>query len=225
MTMMRMLATTAIVAMTLLAGSAAASAVMPGAVDPVRSRQAANEVTIGQDGSYQVVLSEKVEMRAEAHFSFGGTVHDGFRLSDDGSVIPPYLRAEYAAPESTIDGAAVSSAFEVQNHAVSIAVGDDFDEGTHRGAIRYDVTSAAVPTADGYVVYVRPIALGETTITATDAIASVECVGIPPDAAECGHETADAWVIGADEFGIAGVVKITLAGDPDGVADAHIDRG
>lgn len=223
--MMRMLAAVAIVAMTMLAGSAPASAVMPGAVDAVSTLQATNEVTIGQDGSYQVLLSQKVEMRAKAHFSFGGTVHDGFRLPDDGSAIPPYLRAEYAAPEATIDGAAVSSAFERENHAVSIAVGDEFVEGAHRGTIRYDVTSAAVPTDDGYVVYVRPMKLGETTITATDAIANVECVGIPPDAVACGHETADAWVIGADEFGIAGVVKVTLTGDPGCVADAHIDRG
>lgn len=222
---MRMLAATALVVVAALTGSAATAAgVVPGAVDPVADQESTSVVTIGQDGSYQVVLTQKVEMRASTYFAFGGTVHDGFRLPDDGSVLPPYLRAAYSAPEATLDGTPVASAFEVDDHAVSIAVGDDFDEGSHRGVIRYDVTNAAMPGDDEYVVYVRPLRVGTMSIAAADSITSVECVTIPPDAAACGQATDDGWLVGADEFGAAGVVKITLAGDASGIAPPDIDR-
>lgn len=226
----RMLAAAALAAATLLTGAVSAAVGVPAAVPSTAGTETSNEVTIAADGTYQVVFRQKVDVRRSTYFGFGGTIHDGFRLPDDDGVIPPYLRAAYATPEAAIEGTAVAAAFDIYEHEVSIEVGDDFDEGIHSATIRYDVTSAAVPTSDGYVVYIRPLHGGSLTITAADEITGVECVGIPPEATSCGRESDGAWVFDPrqyeeDAYGAAGAVKVFLKGDPSGIPDPNIDRG
>ena len=48
-----------------------------------------------------------MQLALAADFSFGGRVHDGFRLPETQSVLPPYLRAHEGTVDYRVTGAAV----------------------------------------------------------------------------------------------------------------------
>ena len=66
------------------------------APNPFGPRSTATSIVLNLDGSYDVTLRQSQELVREFAITFGGGVHDGFRLPDDGALLPPYLRAGYA---------------------------------------------------------------------------------------------------------------------------------
>ncbi len=68
----------------------------PAAPNPFGPRSTATTIVLNPDGSYDVTLRQTQQLVREFQITFGGGVHDGFRLPDDGALLPPYLRAEYA---------------------------------------------------------------------------------------------------------------------------------
>lgn len=217
------------------------------APNPLMNVEATHTVTIADDGSYRVHIDETMELVLEADFSFGGTVHDGFRLPDTEAVLPPYLRAQYSDPAITIDGEGVKAKVEHTFHAVDISAHDDFDEGKHAGTVDYRVTGAAVPAgnrgaaenqtdaadpdaenhadADGIVVYLRPLLPGDVSVKSAADIEAVECEDLPLTSDPCGKKSGEGWTIGVGELTGGAAVKITLDADAADLAEAQIDTG
>ena len=71
--------------------------------NPYGRRSSQTTIVLHRDGSYDVTLVQAQALVREYQIRFGGDVHDGFRLPDDGSVIPPYLRAAYALTSARIE--------------------------------------------------------------------------------------------------------------------------
>ena len=93
---------------------------------------------------------------ASSQITFGGGVHDGFRLPDDGALLPPYLRAGYALTSvAAADGQPEPADFTRTNHRVEVTSHGTYPTGRHGFEVSYRVTGAAQPTERGWTVHVR----------------------------------------------------------------------
>jgi hypothetical protein len=92
----------------LLAGATAPT--LSAAPNPYGDRSTATTVVLHPDGSYDVTLRQTQELVREYQITFGGGAHDGFRLPDDGALLPPYLRAGYALTSVSAAGVSRSRA-------------------------------------------------------------------------------------------------------------------
>ena len=186
-----------------LAGCLAGAAVLaiaplvatPAAPNPFGPRSSATTIVLNPDGSYDVTLRQTQQLVSEYQLTFGGGVHDGFRLPDDGGLLPPYLRATYALTGATVsDGQPVPEDFTRTNHRIAATSRGTYPTGTHQGEISYRVTAAAQPTEDGWRVHIRLLDIGysdgDRVEIRTDALRtsglSLRCVTYPPDSEPCG---------------------------------------
>lgn len=207
------------------------------APNPFTGQTSTQPVTIAGDGSYRVHIDETMELARDFEFSFGGIVHDGFRLPDTGSVLPPYLRTQYSRPAITMDGESAEVAVEHTNHAVDISATDVFSQGEHNGIVKHLVTGAAVGpehapagaghaparAGEGVTVYLRPLVPGDIVVKSAVPIEGVVCEDWSPDGRQCGHRTGDDWLIGSDELGGAGLVRVGLDADESELIAPTID--
>lgn len=196
------------------------------ASDPFGTRSVTHDVSISADGTYSVAMTQKQEMLAPYKAAFGGVIHDGFRLEDDDTPIPPYLRAEYAVTAAAVDGDDVDLSVESDRHSVGIVTRKKVDTGDHTATIGYRVSNAAYPTDEGYQVFIRTLRPGTTRISADDPITQVRCVTVPPAAEECGTQNDDGtWTVKADALNGIRTMRVEVAGDPSRVPSPEIDHG
>lgn len=211
----------------------------PGGVDaapnPLRDKTAVHTVSIAADGSYSVRMDTKIDLALETAWGFGGDIHDGFRLPDSESLLPPYLRAHYSNPHGTIDSDPAEATIETELHSVDIGFSTDrLTAGSHRGVLDYEVAGAAVPAADvngdqddGVVVYVRPLDRGDLVIESAAPITAVDCEVFAPRGESCGEKKEDSWTVPGDELlrdhTVIDAVRITIDADPKGVQAPDID--
>ena len=205
------------------------------APNPLRSKSAAHTVSIAADGSYSVRMDTELELALDTGWSFGGDIHDGFRLPDTESLLPPYLRAHYSNPEGTIDSAPAEATVETEQHSVDIGFSTDtLAAGSHRGILDYEVAGAAVPAAevDGkqggrIVVYFRPLDRGDLVIESAAPITSVDCEVISPHSQSCGEKKGDIWTVSGEELlrdhTVIDAVRITIDADPKSLPTPEID--
>lgn len=221
--------TLTVLATALITGTATAEEVMA-APNPYMGQTSTQTVTIAGDGSYRVHIDEIMELARDFEFSFGGMVHDGFRVPDTESVLPPYLRAEYSDPAITVDGDPAEVTVEHTNHAVDSSATDEFSEGEHNGTVEYLVTGAAVGSehapaeaGEGVTVYLRPLIPGDIIVKSAAPIESAVCEDWSPDGQQCGLRAGDDWLIGNDELDGAGVVRVALDADESELIAPTID--
>lgn len=211
----------------------------PGGVDaapnPLRSKYVEHTVSIAADGSYSVRMDTKLELALDTAWGFGGEVHDGFRLPDTESLLPPYLRAQYSNPRGTIDSTAGEAHIDTELHSVDIDFSTDrLAAGSHRGILDYEVAGAAVPAADlngeqdnGVVVYVRPLDLGDLVIESAAPITAVDCEVFAPRGQSCGEKKGESWAVSGEELlrdhTVIDAVRITIDADPTAVPTPDID--
>ena len=55
--------------------------------NPFGPASTATTIALNPDGSYEVTLRESQALVREFRITFGGDVHDGFRLPDDGTLL------------------------------------------------------------------------------------------------------------------------------------------
>ena len=167
----------------------------PAAPNPFGPRSTATTIVLNPDGSYDVTLRQTQQLVREYQITFGGGVHDGFRLPDDGALLPPYLRAEYALTSvSAAEGQPEPADFTRTNHRVAATSQGTYPTGRHEFEISYRVTGAAQPTRRGWTVHVRLLDTvysdGDRVEIRTDDIRStrlsLRCVTYPPDSEPCG---------------------------------------
>jgi hypothetical protein len=165
------------------------------APNPFGPRSASTTIVLNPDGSYDVTLRQTQQLVREYQITFGGGVHDGFRLPDDGALLPPYVRAAYALTSvSAADGQPRPTDFTRTNHLIAATSSGTYPEGRHGFEISYRVTGAAQPTARGWYVYVRLLdvsyANGDRVEIRANGVRptrlSLRCVTYPPDSEPCG---------------------------------------
>ena len=165
------------------------------APNPFGDRSTETTIVLHRDGTYDVTVRQTVELRLAYDLTFGGGVHDGFRLGDAFSTLPPYLRSTYALTAFTVSGGQPGpTEFSRANHLLTATSTGSFPVGTHRAEIRYRVGNAAQSTEDGYAVHVRLLGIGyeqgeRVTIDASELGATrlvLRCVTFPPDTEACG---------------------------------------
>ena len=165
------------------------------APNPYGPRSTATTIVLHPDGSYDVTLRQTQELVREYQIIFGGGVHDGFRLPDDGALLPPYLRAGYALTSvAAADGQPEPTEFTRTNHLLSATSFGTYPTGRHGFEVSYRVTGASKPTEDGWTVHVRLLdvvyARGDRVEINASAIQPtglvLRCVTFPPDSEPCG---------------------------------------
>lgn len=220
--------TAAVLVSALLVGTVTAADVSA-APNPYMGESATHTVTIASDGSYLVHIDQTMELAREYKFYFGGSVHDGFRLPDTESVLPPYLRAQYSDPAITMDTQPAEVVIEHNVHAVAISAGDESSKGEHTGTVDYRVTGAAVGPEhaevdeDRVTVYLRPLVPGDVIVKAADPILDVKCEEWLPGGEPCGSRSGKVWAIGQDEQEDPSVIRITLDADAADIIEPKID--
>ncbi len=195
-------------------------------------------IVLHRDGSYDVTVRQAVELRLAYDLAFGGGVHDGFRLADDITTLPPYLRATYALTAFTLPGGRPGpSEFTRTNHLLSArSSADNYPVGTHTAEVRYRVTGAALPAEGGWAVYVRLLGLGyergdRVTIDTGELGATrldLRCVTFPPDTEACGTADGSTITDGLDTDrgqGLPPEYRIDVTADNRAVPTPEIDRG
>jgi hypothetical protein len=206
------------------------------APNPYGPRSTATTITLAPDGSYRVTLRETQTLVREYQIGFGGYVHDGFRLPDDGSLLPPYLRADYTLMSATWeDGQVAPTAFTKTFHRWSAAGTGTYPAGTHAAELRYRVTGAARPTERGWAVHVRLLEVrylaGDTVTVEAGSVRptglELRCVTHAPDSKPCGAGEASTLSYAFPDQRQTGVPPefvIMVTGDNSGVPQAVIDR-
>lgn len=191
------------------------------------------EVALQADGSYTVRAVQTRELVREYELTFGGSVHDGFRLADDGSVIPPYLRATYEMRTAIIDTAVVTLPFTTDRHRVAAKSTQKYAAGSHTAEFDYLVRGAALPDRRGFTVHVRTLARnGDDTLTVdSSAIAGevlgLRCVTYAPDSVPCGTRSGNHWTVQLGQQGdheVPSEVVIGVRADSATVSKPGIDR-
>ena len=201
------------------------------APNPISRGERSATITLdADDGSYRVRNKQAAELLDDEYeLSFDLAMHDGFRAPDDEKVgPPPYLRPEYVLEEATFDGEPGPADFTREGHLLTAEVGGDVAEGEHEGAFHYSVSGAALPTDDGYEVYVRSADLpsgGHTEIDGS-ALSNARITGLrcqlTPLFLPCGEEVdPDHWQL-IEEPG--DVIIIELHGAADSLVPAVLDR-
>lgn len=218
-----------------IAGVIAAPSWVDAAPNPLRSKTTEHMVSIAADGSYSVRMDTNLELALDTGWSFGGDIHDGFRLPDTESLLPPYLRAHYSNPRGTIDSTKAEASIEKELHSVDIGFSTDrLAAGSHRGVLDYEVAGAAVPAADvhgkqgrGIVVYFRPLDRGDLVIESEAPITAVDCEVISPHSESCGEKKGDGWAVSGEELlrdhTAIDAVRITIDADPTSLPTPDID--
>jgi hypothetical protein len=180
------------VAALLLSSSVSAVRAAP---NPYGDRSTDTTIVLHPDGSYDVTLRQTQELVREFELTFGGGVHDGFRLPDDGALLPPYLRAAYALTSVTLaEGQPRPADFTRTNHLVSATSRGSYPTGRHAFELGYRVTGAAQPTERGWRVHIRLLDVGysdgDRVQIRADEIAptnlTLRCVTFAPDSEPCG---------------------------------------
>ena len=170
-------------------------AATPAAPNPYGPRSTATTIVLNPDGSYDVTLRQTQQLVREFQITFGGGVHDGFRLPDDGALLPPYLRAGYALTSvSAAAGQPEPTDFTRRNHLVEATSSGTYPEGRHGFEVSYRVTGAAEPTPGGWTVHVRLLDVvysrGDRVEIEGAAVAPtglrLRCVTYAPDSEPCG---------------------------------------
>jgi len=123
--------------------------------NPYGQRSSQTTVVLQRDGSYDVTLVQTQTLVREYQIRFGGAVHDGFRLPDDGSVIPPYLRAAYALTSAELAADQPGPTAVKTGHRWSLTSVGTYPAGDHQAQLSYRVTGASRPTDSGWEVRVR----------------------------------------------------------------------
>jgi hypothetical protein len=213
----------------LLPGSA------PAAPNPYGARSTATTITLEPDGSYQITLRESQALVREYQIGFGGNVHDGFRAPDDGTLLPPYIRATYTLTGATWEeGQTPPTAFIRSHHRWSAASTGTYAAGDHSAELRYRVTDASRPTPRGWAVHVRlldvrysagdrlTIEAGSTRATALE----LRCVSHVPDNEPCGVSSTSTlrYVFPDRGSDLAPEFVIMVAGDHANVPAPTLDR-
>lgn len=227
-----------------LAGSLAIAALLVGsagtatraAPNPYGPRSTATTIVLHPDGSYDVTLRQTQELVREYQITFGGGGHDGFRLPDDGAVLPPYLRATYALTSvSGADGQPEPTDFTRTNHRVAATSTGTYPIGRHEFELSYRVTGAAMPTEDGWTVHVRLLDVGYSRGDRVEVVAAdvqptglaLQCVTYPPDAEPCGTTGGSTLIdVFEDdrEAQPAPEFRIEVEADNGAVSQPEIDR-
>ena len=226
----RVVAALVLAALLLLAAPAATPA-----PNPFGDRSTETTVVLHRDGSYDVTVRQTIELRLAYDLTFGGGVHDGFRLADDITTMPPYLRATYALTAFTVpDGQPRPAEFTRTFHLLSASSTGAYPVGTHTAEIRYRVANAAQPTDDGYQVHLRLLGLAlepgqRVTIDADELGATrlgLRCATFPPDTEACG--TVDGSTLthvldaGTDQA-LPPEYRIDVTGDNAAVPEPTVD--
>ncbi|UVI34984.1 hypothetical protein [Brevibacterium spongiae] len=205
------------------------------AVPPVRNSATVHTLSIAADGSYSVRIDERLDFIRDTKWSFGGDIHDGFRLPDSESLLPPYLRAHYSNPQGSIDSSPAEASIESEIHSVDIGFStDELAVGSHRGVLDYEVAGAAVPATvvhgdegRGVVVYFRPLDRGDLVIESAAPITAVDCEVFSPRGEPCGETKGDGWTVSGEELlndhAVIDAVRITIDADPKSLPTPEID--
>jgi hypothetical protein len=187
----------AILASVLLPASAQA------APNPYGPRSTQTTIVLHRDGSYDVTFRQTQELVREYQITFGGGVADGFRLPDDGTGLPPYLRASYAVTGVTAEqGQPTPADFTRTNHLFTAASTGTYPAGRHEFQISYRVTGAALPTVRGWSAHIRLLDVlyqrGERVEVRADEVGptnlELRCVTYPPDSEPCGTNSGTALI-------------------------------
>lgn len=221
-------------ALTCGVGGAVTGPDIAAAPNPLRTNSFSHLVTVAADGTYEVSMTETIDLALETSWWFGDTIHDGFRLPDTEALLPPYLRAEYSHPRGSVDGTSAEASIEREVHAVDIGFETEkLEPGVHKGVLDYQVSGAAVPadmvadegadgdtedSDDGVTVYFRPLRPGDLVIESEAQIADVACESWPGQATPCGKRDAETWTVPAEALGRStpsdtSVVRITIDTD------------
>ncbi|MGO1972750.1 MAG: hypothetical protein ACTH2Q_07310 [Propionibacteriaceae bacterium] len=202
------------------------------APNPIGRGESSATITLAaRDGSYQVRKTQDAELLDDKYdLTFESAMHDGFRAPDDDEPgAPPYLRPEYVLDEVTFDGAPAASDFDREGHLLSVAAGGDVAEGEHEARFTYTVNGAALPTDDGYEVYVRAgdLPSNERLVIDGSALAHSEITGLRcqyrPIPEPCGERIdADQWHPGEAP---GEVIIIEVDGPSDALVEPVLDRG
>lgn len=230
----RLTAALVLAGLLLLAGPAASPA-----PNPFGEISTDTTIVLRRDGSYHVTVRQTIELKLAYDLTFGGGVHDGFRLADDvaNSTLPPYLRSTYALTSFTVaDGQPRPADFDRTHHLVSATSTGSYPAGRHTADIRYRVTNAAQPTPSGYAVHVRLLGLGyargeRVTIDATELGAtrlSLRCATFPPDTEVCGPVAGATITEVLDTDRVQGLppeYRVDVTADNTAVPMPEIDRG
>lgn len=219
----------------LIATTAAVPSGVDAAPNPLRSKATVHTLSIAADGSYSVRMDTRLGLALDTKWSFGGDIHDGFRLPDSESLLPPYLRAHYSNPQGSIDSTPAEATIESEIHSVDIGFStDELAAGSHRGVLDYEVAGAAMPAANvygdessGVVVYFRPLDRGDLVIESAAPIAAVDCEVFSPHGEPCGEKKGDGWTVSGEELlhdhAVIDAVRITIDADPKSLPTPEID--
>lgn len=232
----RLVATAAALAVTATFATAVPlSQAVDAAPNPLRGKTSTHTLDIADDGSYSVQMATEVDLALETTWSFGGDIHDGFRLPDTDSLLPPYLRAHYSNPQGTIDSTPADATIESEMHSVDIGFStDELAGGSHRGVLDYEVAGAAMPAANvygdedrGVVVYFRPLDRGDLVIESAAPITAVDCEVFSPYGEPCGEKKGDGWTVSGEDLlhdhTVIDAVRITIDVDPKSLPTPEID--
>jgi hypothetical protein len=207
------------------------------APNPFGDRSTSTSVVLHRDGSYDVTLRQAVELTLPYDLTLGGSGHDGFRLADDATSLPPYLRATYTLTAFALSGGQPGpTEFTRTHHLVSASSTGSYPAGTHTAEIRYRVTNAARPTSDGYQVHLRLLGTGSepgerVVIDAAELGASrldLRCVTFAPDTEACGTTDGSTITASSDPDQAPTLppeYRIDVTADNAAVPEPTIDRG
>ena len=203
--------------------------------NPYGDRSVATTVVLHADGSYDVTVRQRQTLVREFRITFGGAVHDGFRLADDGELPPPYLRAAYTLTSVQVAaGQPAPGDFTRTNHRIELTSSGTYPAGEHEFAVEYAVRGAARPTGTGWAAYVRLLDLGyqpgdsltiDSGSVRPDTV-RLRCVTHPPDSTPCGegNPTLTYTNPARRDVGVPPEFVIVIEGAAASVAEPAIDR-
>jgi len=187
------------------------------------------------DGSYDVTLVQAQTLVREYQIRFGGAVHDGFRLPDDDSVIPPYLRAGYELTSAELAADQPGPAAVKTGHRWSLTSVGTYPAGDHQAEFGYRVTGAARPTDSGWEVPVRLLDIAYQTGDPVSIVAAaaqpddleLACVNYAPDNEPCGERRGSTltYAIPESRTEVPPEFVITVERRDRQVPQPPIDRG
>ena len=164
---------------------------------------------------------------------FSGAVHDGFRLPDDGSVIPPYLRAAYALTSAELAADQPGPTAVKTGHRWSLTSVGTYPAGDHQAQLSYRVTGASRPTDQGWEVRVRLLDIayqpGDLVTIQADAAQpddlDLGCVHYAPESQPCGERQGSTLTYALESRTVVPPEFVITVGSRVGpVAEPPIDR-
>lgn len=191
-----------------LVTAVAATLMIPGAgaaPNPYGRSSSKALIRLQPNGGYAVQLTQTQVLARKWTMTFGGAIHDGFRMPDDKlSEIPPYLRVTYRVETAALDGEPLALSVSKQGHLVMAEADKELGESEHTADISYTVAAAAVPTTGGFSVYYRHwnavgsaqrvVTVDASTLTQAH-ISGLRCVTVAPDTVPCGERSGTTWTL------------------------------